>query len=229
MFESEWDAKFYGDLYASHLAKLGEYDDKDFNELIYHTGYYASFKAPSSSECSNYPSNKTGVLEVISAMKQNATTLNWWGFAYQTYRTHDGEIYTRSYYSDIGWSAWEYHRGIDTLVARGTDGIWTYEKWASGTAKCWGVHTQSNVDINAAWGNLYESKGYAVDLPSGLFVDTPIFHILLTGTGVQSSGTMMETYSLGTKNQSPHICAIRPNTTTLDTLRTSIYAIGRWK
>lgn len=107
MFESEWDAKFYGDLYASHISKLDDYDGKDFNELIHHSGYYASFKAPSTAECSNYPSDKTGVLEVISAMKQNATTLNWWGFAYQTYKTHEGDIFTRSYYSDRGWTEWK--------------------------------------------------------------------------------------------------------------------------
>lgn len=29
--------------------------------------------------------------------------------------------------------------GVDYIVERGTSGIWTYEKWASGKAVCWGV------------------------------------------------------------------------------------------
>lgn len=107
LFESEWDAKFYGNLHANHIAGLGLYDGEDFNELVDKTGYYTGTSAPSSTKCSNYPVDKTGVLEVISAMKQNAETLAWWGFAYQTYRTHDGEVYMRSYYTSTGFTAWK--------------------------------------------------------------------------------------------------------------------------
>lgn len=111
MFESAWDGYFEKDLYAertlyaNHIAPLGLYDGKDFNELIHQTGYYASNSSPSVS-CINYPDSKTGVLEVISHITTNAETGNVWGFAYQTYRTHDGAIYTRSYMSDNGWTPW---------------------------------------------------------------------------------------------------------------------------
>lgn len=107
MFESQWDAMFHADLYANHIASLGLYDGKDFDDLVHQTGYYTGTSAPSSTECSNYPVDKTGVLEVISAMKQNATTLAWWGFAYHTYRTHDGEVYMRSFYTDSGFTDWK--------------------------------------------------------------------------------------------------------------------------
>lgn len=105
MFESAWDAYFEKGVYAYHIAPIGSYDGEDFNDLIYQTGYYASNSSPSTS-CSNYPDSKTGVLEVISHITKNATTGNEWGFAYQTYRTHDGLIYTRSYMSDNGWTPW---------------------------------------------------------------------------------------------------------------------------
>ena len=88
------------------IAPIALYDTYNFDELIYKTGYYPSSTAPSAAGCTNYPVNKTGVLEVISRMVQNKTTGAWWGFAWQTYRTYDGEIYTRSYYSDTGWKAW---------------------------------------------------------------------------------------------------------------------------
>lgn len=99
--------KAKGTLQAKHIAGNGVYDSLNFDELIYHTEYYTGTSAPSSTGCSGYPVDKTGVLEVISAMKQNAQTLNWWGFAYQTYRTYDGEIYTRSYFSSDGWKPWK--------------------------------------------------------------------------------------------------------------------------
>lgn len=32
---------------------------------------------------------------------------------------------------------------VDYIVEEGTDGIWTYRKWNSGIAECWGTHTGS--------------------------------------------------------------------------------------
>lgn len=111
MFESAWDGYFEKDLYANslyanHIAPLGLYNGLDFNELVYQTGYYVGSATPMSTECSNYPINTTGVLEVISHMLQNKDTLVWWGFAYQTYRSCEGEVYMRSYYTGSGWTPW---------------------------------------------------------------------------------------------------------------------------
>lgn len=111
--DDEWEVNARGDLrvgktlYPSHIASIDAYSYKDFNELVYKTGYYTGSSAPSSASCKNYPIDKTGLLEVISAMAQNETTLAWWGFAYQTYRTHDGDVYMRSYYSTTGWTVWK--------------------------------------------------------------------------------------------------------------------------
>lgn len=103
----DWKLDVKGVLHANHIAQIDSYSYKDFNELIYETGYYTGTSAPSAVSATNYPVNETGMLEVISAMAQNATTLAWWGFAYQTYRTHNGLIYVRSYYSSSGWTAWK--------------------------------------------------------------------------------------------------------------------------
>lgn len=88
------------------IAPIALYDTYNFDELIYKSGYYPSSTAPSAAGCTGYPVDKTGVLEVVSRMTQNKTAGNWWGFAWQTYRTYDGEIYTRSYYSSDGWTVW---------------------------------------------------------------------------------------------------------------------------
>lgn len=101
------DLKVGGTFYPSHIASIDNYANRDFNELIYKTGYYTGSAEPLHVYCSNYPVNKTGLLEVISAMLQNETSLVWWGFAYQTYRTYTGEVYMRSYFSSSGWTAWK--------------------------------------------------------------------------------------------------------------------------
>ena len=111
--DDEWELNARGDLrvgktlYPSHIASIDAYSYKDFNELVYKTGYYTGTSAPSAVSCSNYPIDETGMLEVVSAMAQNKTTLAWWGFAYQTYRTHNGNVYMRSYYSTTGWTTWK--------------------------------------------------------------------------------------------------------------------------
>lgn len=105
--DESWKLEVNGVFYANHISALADYSHKDFNELIYQTGYYTGTSAPSAVSCTNYPIDETGVLEVISAMAQNKTTLEWWGFAYQTYRTHTGNMYLRSYYSTTGWTVWK--------------------------------------------------------------------------------------------------------------------------
>ena len=101
------DVKVHKTLYPNHIASIDSYSYKDFNELVYKTGYYSGTSAPSAVSATNYPVNETGVLEVISTMAQNTTTLAWWGFAYQTYRAHTGNVYTRCYYSTTGWTDWK--------------------------------------------------------------------------------------------------------------------------
>ncbi len=109
--DDEWDVNARGNLtvggtlFTKHIAQIDTYANKDFNNLVYNTGYYSDTSAPSATSCLNYPINETGVLEVISAMEEN--TSGWWGFAYQTYRTYTGKIYMRNYYSTTGWTAWK--------------------------------------------------------------------------------------------------------------------------
>ena len=60
---------------------------------------------------------------------------------------------------------------VDFIVEQGTSGIWTYRKWNSGIAECWGEHTATLSPYQQAFG------GYAftttVNFPSGLFIAYP--------------------------------------------------------
>jgi hypothetical protein len=130
---------------------------------------------------------------------------------------------------DVNWDI-KYRGGIinDFVVEQGVNGIWTYRKWHSGIAECWGIHTQTGVEVKNPWGSLFESAGHVVNLPIGLFNATPQFFITLAGTG-EASGVMLETYSLGSATQSPNMAVIRPVAATVGTVQTSIFAKGRWK
>lgn len=128
------------------------------------------------------------------------------------------------------------HNVSDFVIEEGTKEvqsvIWQYRKWNSGVAECWGVHTKYDVVVDKAWGALYESEGFYLTLPSDMFSETPQFQITLTGNSNQdgrASGVMCETYSHGSSTYTPSICAIRPNTATIGTLRVLVYAVGKWK
>ena len=127
---------------------------------------------------------------------------------------------------DVAWDI-KYKGSIiaDFIVEQGTSGIWTYRKWYSGIAECWGTYEQKDVSVSAAWGALFESPGYNVALPSGLFKETPTFTVALDS----SLGCMLQMYSQGTTSSTPYWCAIRPYAGTIDNLKASITAKGRWK
>lgn len=96
--ETVGNIKVGGTLNAADIGRLGYYRNLDFNALTSKTGYYVDSSAPSGVGSTNYPVNTTGMLEVIAYGGS---------FAYQTYRTYDGYIYTRSYYKSTGWTAWK--------------------------------------------------------------------------------------------------------------------------
>lgn len=46
----------------------------------------------------------------------------------------------------------------DFITEQGTSGIWTYRKWNSGTAECWGRTAQTTVACTGTWGSVYVSQ-----------------------------------------------------------------------
>lgn len=220
------DVKFHA---KGGIARLGLYDYNDFNELVYLTGYYTSTGAPGTVGCSNYPANKTGALEVISQMAQNKTTGAWWGFAYQTYRTHDGEVYTRSYYTSAGWSAWILHNGV---VESGVSGIWRYMKFANGTALCWGTHILTDQTFETAWGSLYVNGTPTPKIAYPItFVARPNESVQIRAAGsacwlyTESNGN-----SVNTATATAQYAAARPTAVTVaQDIRFDFTVFGRWK
>lgn len=73
----------------------------------------------------------------------------------------------------------------DYIVDQGTNGIWTYCKYASGRAKCWGHTAQASIACTTAYGNAYYATKKTQTFPSGLFSNGSKIDI---GTSVWSQG-----------------------------------------
>ena len=113
---------------------------------------------------------------------------------------------------------------VDYVVEEGTSGIWTYRKWNSGIAECWGTYTLSYTSM-ASWGSMYYSQPYAtISFPTGLFVDIPTanFTRVRGAEGWVGNTTM-------TKDEITNAYITRPTTAGANTSYIDISAKGRWK
>lgn len=210
-------------------------------------GGYAIYGNSDAETISNMPCKMAGILDVYSSNGEKIDDSSSYVYLIQEYTVLDA---TKRYYRHISKSGsnanWVYGKWFEVLttnitqdyiVEQKTDGIWTYRKWNSGIAECWGVDTKTNVEVKHGWGTaysgnypLYYSNSWSVSLPTNLFVttETPIFSVSLFGSGT-TSGTMLETHSLGSYAESPAMCLARPTIATIATVNTSIIAKGKWK
>lgn len=111
----------------------------------------------------------------------------------------------------------------DYVIESGTSGIWTYEKWHSGKAICFGTYNETLTNYTEVNGfkGYYSSK---VAYPSGLFISPPIMmHSSKVGNGfvidggdVQNSKNYATAYALCTTSGEAQ-CIWK------------FYCVGRWK
>lgn len=115
----------------------------------------------------------------------------------------------------------------DYVIEYGTDGIWAYEKCASGKAACSGVVSVS-VTAWTAWGYSYEGNPVGQQaFPIGLFTNDKItFHV----TGSYPGGLLgVETMYTVTATKTPVMYPLRPTGGGTGTIYLGMEAIGRWK
>lgn len=107
---------------------------------------------------------------------------------------------------------------VDLVVEQGTSGIWTYRKWSSGIAECWGYYSKSIAP------NSVDNSNY-ITFPF-TFKATP--NIVL---GLSAGGT--ELYRGHIENSSTNATQVRLTLinqyTSSIVLGMNIHAIGRWK
>lgn len=116
----------------------------------------------------------------------------------------------------------------DWVVEQGTSGIWTYRKWNSGIAECWG-RTYYKVTSNSAWGNLYEGQpGKYENYPNGLFIETPNLTVSNDYAGYTTCGS--EIYTGHSASRTPTIYGLRSSDSSVNlNAAFNMYARGLWK
>ncbi len=114
------------------------------------------------------------------------------------------------------------------LLERSTSGIWTYEKWSDGTAKCWCEKNFVSVNIDVMWGNVFQNNAndnLSADFPEGLFIEAPS----VFSSPKNTDAWLRSDWSHPTTDKNTGgIIFMRANSAIADVL-CDIYAIGRWK
>lgn len=120
----------------------------------------------------------------------------------------------------------------DFIEQEGTDGYWTYRKWASGLVEMWGSKSFT-LNITTSWGNgFYYSGGngnyISLPYPSGMFINTPTCFcqvsssaasVMVMPTGLNSGGTA----------STPAYHAVRSGSLSNCAVQAEFYVKGFWK
>ena len=111
---------------------------------------------------------------------------------------------------------------VDYIVDQGTSGIWTYRKWASGIAECWGVTESKSHAMTQQSGNGYwVAEGYS--LPSGLFTS------IRSAQANRSTGQGLVFISIYGATAASIQCYVSCTTSLTQTFSIYFDVKGRWK
>lgn len=121
--------------------------------------------------------------------------------------------------------------GVDTIVAEGTDGNWTFRKWSSGLSECWGYYDVSGVPCTTASGSLYVTGAISPNMafPAGVFADDSTLNVQMCFHSYQGTPAFVWIAA----SASPSVGAtpfrlMRPTSTTISGRMEYSYK-GRWK
>lgn len=112
--------------------------------------------------------------------------------------------------------------GADKVVDSGEDYTWGWRKWSSGTAECWARIDLGTIDCTASWTSIYYGTYGAIDLPYGLFKETPVVNIHAENSNV------WVTHNFNSKAQIPAL-SILTTVSGHHHVYANIYAIGKWQ
>lgn len=110
---------------------------------------------------------------------------------------------------------------VDYIVEQGQEGIWTYRKWNSGIAECWGITSYESAAFSAS-GNVF-MRGFAdIAFPLGLFNSAPNVFVnpIMSSIGAARSGSI---------TASKFNVAVLSAVSTASTVDLQLHVIGTWK
>lgn len=116
----------------------------------------------------------------------------------------------------------------DYVVEHGTSGIWTYRKWNSGIAECWGRTAAATYSHTSTSGYGYYTTS-SVSLPSGLFTTVTCgFAERAQGTGSGPSNTLI-TVNVNNLTTTTLGFFVQSASTGSQSITISCRVIGTWK
>lgn len=116
----------------------------------------------------------------------------------------------------------------DYVIEQGTDGIWTYRKWNSGIAECWGEKIFDQINTSAV-GSIYVASTPIVPLPTGLFIDRPIVIAECSPHGDYYCGLLGAQNTTTNESQIGSYVIWRPNSGLIYSPKFNFIIKGRWK
>lgn len=115
----------------------------------------------------------------------------------------------------------------DYIVEQGTSGIWTYRKWNSGIAECWGLTTRTEATTTKA-GNVYQGTANSAAYPSGLFIAEPYCMTSISNAN-QAYLTWLTYGRNGSSTQTVVWYVASPVSRASVSVSVAIHSVGRWK
>ncbi len=156
-----------------------------------------------------------------------------YGFQLRSILTNEDNLSWRQHIAG-SWKGWktilDSNNTKDYVVEQGTSGIWTYRKWNSGLAECWGVYTMTSA-ATKTWGSLYYSDTLAprINYPF-TFAARPQESAFLHGSSV-AGWVYPEAGGIGlnTTTQTGQYGFVRPTTIALSEVKYEYTVVGKWK
>lgn len=126
--------------------------------------------------------------------------------------------------------------GADYITEQGTTGVWTWRKWASGTAELWGIFIADSLAVDNAWGGVYYGTWMGVAANKAgrkypfAFKDAPV--VIATPYSPSSDFWLLtdSANNVGTpQTYAPAYAIARPNAETVVNPQIHYHVIGKYK
>lgn len=114
---------------------------------------------------------------------------------------------------------------IDAIVAQGTSGIWTWEKWASGKAICWASTVIENVDMT----NVHAAAGLYGGVAPALMYPFSFAEIPLVFAAVNNADYEYAQIVAHTTGATGNIFFTSSSQQANASVPLKIYVVGKWK
>lgn len=111
----------------------------------------------------------------------------------------------------------------DYIVEQGTSGIWTYRKWNSGIAECWGFPKFASAQMTNKSNAFYTTVVQTLTFPTDLFINNP------TVIAKAEMGNYLGDFAINRTNKINTTGYIWCESSRTADIWVHIRAIGRWK